>query len=242
MADSSGTTDATARLKHLGYGSCRPEDPTGYNPALISGDNPLRSFVVVPALVAGLASSLPVSAQTGQTPTVTITINAPNPEQFDVALDEVELRWPERARPTLAVATRPVPRATVKSTEADRTLLNVATTHSLEQMRSVLQELQTIVPSAVAHLVLYESGKQRSPGSRCLLGREVGVIVDPNADAKRILANAGARNVRALDAVPGGYVVLASDPVATLELATALMASPGVRSAYPLILRQISHR
>jgi hypothetical protein len=61
-------------------------------------------------------------------------------------------------------------------------------------------------------------------------------------DGMLVLSGGGARNIRPLPAVPGGFVVLAADPFEAIELSATLAGLPGVQTAYPLLLRQQSTR
>jgi hypothetical protein len=71
------------------------------------------------------------------------------------------------------------------------------------------------------------------------LTREVGLLLDGNARAERVLSDLSTRPV---PGVPNGFVVEANDPQAALELVEKLRERSGVRTAYSLLKRQHSLR
>jgi hypothetical protein len=156
-----------------------------------------------------------------------ITIHAPHPQQWELALDEIELDWSK------------TPGAKER---APREVVAVLGVTGLDALRKRAKALKDANPGAESHLVLYEPGLPRSTASRRLLTRHVGLLLDQNVDPQSLLSGLPGGRIKKVPGVPDGYTVEAEDPLAALELADALRLRPGVRSAYPLLQRQQSKR
>jgi hypothetical protein len=152
-----------------------------------------------------------------------ITIHAPHPQQWELALDEIELDWSK------------TPGAKER---APREVVAVTGVTGRDDLRKKAKALKDANPGAESHLVLYEPGLPRSKASRRLLTRHVGLILDKAVDPQSVLSGLPGGQIKKVPGVPDGYTVEAEDPLAALELADALRLRPGVRSAYPLLQRQ----
>jgi len=189
----------------------------------------------------------PASAQKYKRPPAgpLVTIYAPQPKPFELALDEVELDWsgkPDAKTSTPAAAAIEVAGTKLAERSEQRAAFAVAGKKSMADMSVVAKALRAANPGAEAYLVLYEPGLPRSTATRQLLTREVGLLLEQDGDVQGALADVAAGAVRPVPGVPGGYVVEAEDPGAALDLATNLRQHPGVRTAYPLLKRQQSLR
>lgn len=168
-----------------------------------------------------------------------ITVHAPHPEQFEIALDEVELEWTDLSEKKLAPAETPmmIYGSRVVKSEAARVVVAVSGIASPMDLSMMATSLKAANPGAEAHLILYEPGLPRSTATRRLLTREIGLVLEQGEDPQSLLTGISAGSVRSVPGAPGGYIVEASDPIAALNLADALRRRPGVRSAYPLLKR-----
>lgn len=169
-----------------------------------------------------------------------ITIHAPYPEQFELALDEVELDWskvPGAKRLAPGQSAAAISSTRIAESEALRAIAVVSGVSDQAGLLRIAGDLKTANPGAEVHLVLYETGRPRSKGSRRLLTRELGLLLEPGEDPQRILGGVSVMPVREVPGVPGGFVVETDSPMATVELAETLRRQPGVRSAYPLLKR-----
>jgi hypothetical protein len=174
-----------------------------------------------------------------------VTIHAPHPQQFEVALDEAELDWsrvPGAKHQAPARQAAPSDRATIVETDAVRARVAFPPAMTLRELSAQAASLQAVNPGAEAQLVLYEPGQPKSKATRRLLTREVGLILDPGEDPHAAVAGLSVAALRPVPGVKNGYVVDAQDPLAALDLADALRQRPGVREAYPLLRRQFEPR
>ncbi len=174
-----------------------------------------------------------------------ITIHAPRPEQFELALDEIELDWSRQPRAKeLAPAQHAAPtaRARLVEKQAVRAIASVSGVADSADLLIEAKALKTANPGAEAHLVLYESKRPRNSATRRLLTREVGLLLEEGTDLKGLLSGLPVVAIRPVPGVATGYVVEAADPIAALDLAETLRLRPGVRSAYPLLKRQYFKR
>jgi hypothetical protein len=174
---------------------------------------------------------------------VELTIRTPQPERFELQLDEIELVWrPDNADLRAQSAVVGTPRAVMRSRSAGRATFTARDVTTLETASALARELEQQNPGAVAHLVLHEAGRPPSEATRRLLGREVALIVDPAVDPAVLLGPAAPPSFRRVASVPGAYVIEAADPAAALALADRLRETAGVRGAYPLLKRQLFPR
>ena len=214
-------------------------------PSFFEGTVPRAGILVLAATLA-LAEADPLAAKDAKRPVAgpLITIHAPHPEQLELALDEVELDWSGArgvkgsAPAALAVeiaGTRLVRR------EAVRAVVEVSGVADRQHLAMLAAALKAANPGAEAHLVVYQPGLPRGTASRRLLTREVGLLLEPGEEG-RVLAGLAVDAVRAVPGVPGGYVVDAGEPLATVDLADALRTRPGVRSAHPILKRAVFPR
>ena len=91
--------------------------------------------------------------------------------------------------------------------------------------------LKAANPGAEFHLVLYAPGRAKTRASRGLLTREVGLILEQEADPRNAVAGLSVVSIRPAG-VSGAYVIEAEDPLAALRLAAELRGRPGVKEAY----------
>jgi hypothetical protein len=169
-----------------------------------------------------------------------VTIHAPHPEQFELALDEIELDWtgdPGAKQRTPGKSAVPIAGTTIRESEDARAGLEVSGVASPGDLLTKAAALKAANPGAEANLVLYEPGLPKSKATRRLLTREVGLLLEQGGDLGAILTGLPVGAARPVPGVPGGYVVAAGDPLAALDLAEALRQRAGVRSAYPLLKR-----
>jgi hypothetical protein len=168
-----------------------------------------------------------------------ITIHAPNPEQFELALDEIVLDWSGRPGATkLAPAQAAVAIAgtNVVKREAIHALVAMTKAATSGELLMVATALKAANPGAEANLVLYLPGAAKDGASRQLLTSRVGLILEQGADPGHVVAGLPVVAIGPAS-VSGGYVIEAKDPLAALSLADALRQRPGVKHAYPLVRR-----
>ncbi|HBH01470.1 MAG: hypothetical protein A2X36_07885 [Elusimicrobia bacterium GWA2_69_24] len=170
-----------------------------------------------------------------------ITIHAPHSEQFEVALDEVELDW--SGDPTAKSAApghyaTAIAGAAVVDTDVQRATFRVSGIFDQADLSARAKALQAANPGADYYLVLYEPGRPRTKATRRLLTREVAMLLDPGTSPQGVLAGLPGGGLRAVPGVADGYVVEAAEPLAAVELADELRQRGGVRNAYPLLKRQ----
>lgn len=169
-----------------------------------------------------------------------ITVHTPHPEQFEMALDEIQLEWTDPGEKKLAPAQTPIMiyGTQVLKSEAFRAAVAVSGITSPTDLSMMAAALKAANPGAEAHLILYEPGLPQSEATRRLLTREVGLVLEQGEDPQSLLTGLPAGSIRSVPGVPGGYVVEVSDPITALNVADALRRRAGVRSAYPLLKRQ----
>jgi hypothetical protein len=194
----------------------------------------LASLILVPAglIHAKDARRLPAGP--------VVTVHAPHPWDLELALDEVELDWTgDPGVKTLAPGRSATAIAGTRVVEqtAARAVVVVPGLKGPADLQAMAATLRAANPGAEAYLVLYEPGRPRSPSTRRLLTREVGLLLVDASSLPSVLAGLPATTVRPVTGVPGGYVVEAADPLAALSVAETLRQQPGVRSAYPLLRR-----
>ncbi len=156
-----------------------------------------------------------------------ITVHAPHAQQWELALDEVELDWSK------------APGVTGR---APRQVIPVAGAAGRDDLKKKAKALKDANPGAESHLVLYEPGRPHSKASRHLLTRHVGLILDKDVDPQSVLAGLPGVQIKKVPGVPDGYTVEAEDPLAAVDLADALRLRSGVQHAYPLLQHQQSKR
>jgi hypothetical protein len=169
-----------------------------------------------------------------------VTIHAPHPEQFELALDEIELDWsgdPGAKQRAPGKGAAAIAGTTIRDSEDARVGLEVSGVTDRGDLLKKAAALKAANPGAEAYLVLYEPGLPKGKSTRRLLTREVGLLMEQGGDLGAVLTGLAAGAVRPVPGVPGGYVVEAGDPLAALDLAEAIRQRPGVRSAYPLLRR-----
>jgi hypothetical protein len=152
-----------------------------------------------------------------------ITVHAPHPQQWELALDEIELDWSK---------------APGAKDRAPREVVAVTGAAGRDDLKKKAKALKDANPGAESHLVLYEPGTPRSKASRRLLTRHIGLILDKNVDPQSVLSGLPGGQIKKVSGVPDGYTVEAEDPLAAVDLADALRLRAGVRSAYPLLQHQ----
>jgi hypothetical protein len=196
-------------------------------------------FVAVSSTI--LAMSLPTAAVVlaqAVPAGVPLTIPTPEPLEFLVALDEMELDWTSAApaaRPADQASVATVPGITVIGHDRDRTVLRVDGAATAEEMTQALGAQEAVNPGARAHVVVYESGRPRSAASRRTLTSEVVVLLDRTTSINAVLAGTALRDPQGVPGLSTGWVVRAGDPLAAVEAARRLATLPGVKTAYPLM-------
>lgn len=173
-----------------------------------------------------------------------ITIRTPHPEQFEIALDEIELEWRDPRKKQITAPETPIMvyGARLIDAEVSRAVVAVSDISSPEDLSAMTISLKAANPGAEAHLVLFEPGLPRTRSTRRLLTREVGVLLEQGVDPHTLLMDLPADTVRSVPGVPEGYVIETVDPMAALAVADALQQRRGVRSAYPLLKYSFSPR
>ena len=168
-----------------------------------------------------------------------VTVRTPQPEQFELAMDEVDMEADRTAGATDAPpAPRAVPSTAIMTSSDGRATLRVSGASSTQDLLSISVALEAANPGSRVSWVLYPPEAPRTASTRVQLTREVGLLLEDNA--QNVLADL--RNPRAVPGVPNGFVVEASDPRSALDLVETLRERPGVRTAYSLIRRQQSPR
>lgn len=201
------------------------------------------------ALVAALLASATgdVEAKEPKRPPVgpLITVHTPQPRQFELALDEMELDWSRDPGARLrapAAGAREVPGARLAARDDLRAIFFLTGVPDRAALRAMGMALKGANPGAEAHLILYEPGLPDSVATRLVLTREVSLIVKPGEDPAGVLAGQAIGSIRTVPGVPGGFVVEVGDPLGALDLADALQGHPSVRSASPLLKRLLFPR
>jgi hypothetical protein len=167
-----------------------------------------------------------------------VTIHAPHALRLELALDEVELDWsraPDANTQTPGSRVLPAGDARIAETDHARARAVFARAVDRQTLAAKARLLRDANPGAEVHLVVYEPGQPKSPATRKLLTREVGLLLEPDQDVAAVLAGFAASAPRPVPGVPAGYIVEAPDPLAAVDLADALRARPGVKAAYPLL-------
>ena len=174
-----------------------------------------------PAIVSCLCLS--ASAQQAETPRrlavrpptgePVLTVFTPRPQNFELALNEVEISGAIR---------------------------NISGASGPEDLLRVSAALKAETPGREVGWILDEPGRPRSVATRAILTREIGLLVDPHVVVDEIVRDIGP--LRAVPGVEDGYVVEASDPMKALELVETLRQRTGVRTAYSLLKRQMFTR
>ena len=163
-----------------------------------------------------------------------LRIPAPEPRSFEVALDELVIEAPS---PEFPLASGRVPSDVTLGLRRGRLVsATVANAGSIYGLVLAGRRMRAAFPGVDFALVLYDAGAPRTPATRALLTREVGLILDSNQTPGTLVSPSV--EVRAVPGVPGAFVARAADPLAAVELAKLLHGKPGVRSAYPLLKRQ----
>jgi len=168
--------------------------------------------------------------------TVQMTIHTPDAERVEIALDEIELqRVSQRAGPQAAAGTS---HAVFQRETPGGSLFTLRGAATVDQLTAYARELEAQNPGARAYLVLYEAGRARNDATRQLLGRDVAVLIDAASTADVVLRPFSGYPTRAVESVSHAYVLEALDPLGALALADQLRATPGVKTAYPLLKRR----
>jgi hypothetical protein len=170
-----------------------------------------------------------------------ITILTPRQQEFELALDEVEMDWgrtPGAKARALGRQANPAGVARIVDSGDVRARAEFPPVANVTELEARAAALRAANPGAEVHLVMYEPGRTRSKATRRLLTREVGLLLEPGESPQQAVAGLPVTDVRPVAGVSGGYVVDATDSFAALDLADALRQRSGVRSAYPLLRRQ----
>jgi hypothetical protein len=174
-----------------------------------------------------------------------ITVPGRAAQEYELALDEVELDWGRQARVKQQAPGRQVtsvPGAWIVRREHARAIVALEPAADAAALQEKVRDLRAANPGAEAHLVLYAPGRPRSEATRRLLTREVGLLLEAEADLQAVIAGLPVTALRPVPGAPGGYVADATGALAALELAEALAKRPGVKAAYPLLRRQYVKR
>ena len=167
-------------------------------------------------------------------------MRAPSPRQYELALDEIGLDWsgmPGAKVQPPAQSIVLIAGAAVLEGEGSHALLSVPKAATPADLLLIAEALKAANPGSEAHLVLYEPGSLKNRRTRQLLTRDVGLLMEKGVDPRGALPADLVTALRPAPGVPDGYLISASDPLAAVDLASALLLQPGVRSAYPLLKR-----
>lgn len=174
-----------------------------------------------------------------------ITIHSPEPRQFELALDEMELDWSHdasaRARAP-GLAAREVLGARLAARDGVRAIFALSGVPDRPTLRAMAAALRGANPGAVPHLVLYEPGLPQGLASRLVLGPEVSLLLKPGEDPVAVLAGHTVGVIRRVSGLPGAFLVEVGDPFDALALADALRTHPGVTNASPMLKRMFFPR
>jgi hypothetical protein len=174
-----------------------------------------------------------------------LSVPTPNLREYELALDEVELDWsrmPNAKQVAPGRRAAAAAGATIVEREELRALAGFPAVADAAGLRAMAEALRGANPGAEAHLVLYQPGRAKSPGTRRLLTRELGLLLEAGIDAQAVVAGLPVAALRPVAGVAGGYVADATDPLAALELAAALGQRPGVKQAYTMLRRLLVRR
>jgi hypothetical protein len=166
----------------------------------------------------------------------TITVSAPEPKRFVLALDELELDWAAAgdARATMARDVASVPGVRAIQRSGLRAAVTLSSS-SEPDLVAACRAAETANPGAEGRLVLYEEGEPRSERTRHLLTREVAIVVHRDMDVAGLVTQLGVEPARPVSGVPTAWIILAKDPLGSLRLAETASGIAGVQLAYPLL-------
>lgn len=197
------------------------------------GSPPSRIAILLFLLCVSVAGA--ASARAWQDLRPTITLHVPQPQEFELALDEVQLEW------TDVVAGKRVPQpvasdgARLLRREGNRAVFLLDDVLNQEALVARVRALEAANPGARGELILYDLGSVRSDATRHVLTRDVGIVLKDPADPDTILDRFAPSLPRSVSGVPGGFVITADDPLAAVALADVLRQQPRVASAVPLM-------
>lgn len=196
------------------------------------------SWLLLSVMTCGLSDSAVLAQRRPVEVSVPMTLYTPEPQQLNLALDEIELDWSEQdPGRTLSGSPNPVPNTRLTTIEATRAIFAVSDVSTPEGLAAVSRALESVNPGAEANFVLYEL-EGRSVASRRVLTTHTALILEDPSDPTGALIEYAARNPQPLEGVPGGYLLEGSDPLSAVQLADALRDRAGVKSAYPLVKRR----
>ncbi len=168
---------------------------------------------------------------------VPLTLKTPEPEEFELALDEVELDWSESGSGPAAPPNVVAFTAIVEQTRTTA-VFKISGASTIEALALIARQLETANAPARADFVLYEPRRGRDPSTRRALSNTVALLLADPADPDRVVAEYASRDPQTLQGVPGAYVLNAGDPLSAIQLADTLSSRAGVKAAYPLLKRR----
>lgn len=171
---------------------------------------------------------------------VPIAIRTPEPEQLELALDEIELDWSAAGAAGRPLAQQPtaVSGATLIEQAATRSVFRVSGAAAPVDLASLCRALEAANSGAEANFVLYALDSGRDAGTRRVLTRHVALVLEDAADPSGVLVELAARTPQPLEGVPGGFVFETADPLSAMELADGIRDRTGVKAAYALVKRR----
>jgi hypothetical protein len=193
----------------------------------------IRHAFIVVATIALLSSGLTLQAQSLNQ----VTIFAPQPETYDVSLNELELSLPRRTGPGDDTALVEVNGARSLRRQSDSALFEIDA-ESSTALLAIARTLEDANPGTRTNVVLYVAGQRRSSASRRVLTHEVAVILREGADELTFQRQHLQYAASAFPGVPRAYILHATDSFGALELADGLREQSDVEYAYPLLRQQ----
>lgn len=189
-----------------------------------------RTSACVAVLVAWFSC---VSVQTLSAQTSSLTVFAPERQDYALALDELEVRFDD-PRASQAFTLNLPAAATLAGGDSRAPILRATATDS-GALVQIARDIEVRNAGVHVDLVLYEAGRSRSDVTRRVLTREVAVLFEPGADAASLIGVVTSARPRRLEGVEGAYVVEAMEPLDAIVLADSLRAMTDVKAAYPLL-------
>ena len=171
-----------------------------------------------------------------------LTVRTPEEEQFELSLDELELEPQDGSR-----AAESIPSLSLSSSISfvaardGRSILRVSGASGSEDLLRFSTDLEAANAGSRVNWVLYRPEFAKTLGTRILLTREVGLILDDDVPLQGVFSDSVGK-ARAVPGVANAYVVEASDPMSALNLVERLRQRPGIRTVYSLVKRQLLPR
>lgn len=180
----------------------------------------------------GLVRSVAAEPRAPRPANPNVLLATPAPVLFELALDEIELRWrtiPDGRR-SPEISTAGVVGASVLAQRGGRAVITMAGVESAAELRKVATALQGANPGAVVEPVFYEVGVPRTVATRRIGTNAVRLGLETGTTPESVVGASAAGTVCPVAERPGEYALEEADPMAALELTTTLRGRTGLTS------------